>query len=49
MQEMKELSDDELAISLWYRDDKGTIRSMINGREFGWVDVEHMLVCVVVW
>ena len=42
---MKKLSDDWLGILLWYRDEKdGSIRSLLNGREFGYQDVEHMLV-----
>lgn len=41
---MKQLTTEELTVLLWYRDNRGTIRSRINGRPFGWTDVEHMLV-----
>ena len=43
-QEVNSLSDTELAVLLYYRDKHGAVRSMVNGREFGWSDVEHWLV-----
>ena len=43
-QEVRSLNETELAALLYYRDDCGVVRSMYNGREFGWIDVEHWLV-----
>ena len=39
---MKLLTEDELNVMLFYKDDDDTIRSMINGREFHLIDMEHM-------
>ena len=47
--EVNSLNDDELAVLLYYRDKHGKVLSMINGREFGWIDVEHWLVSFLVF
>ena len=44
LRQVNDMSDEELAVNLLYRDKHGTVRSMYNGRKFGWIDVEHRLV-----
>ena len=40
-QEVNSLTDTELAVLLFYRDQHGAVRSMYNGRAFGYDDIEH--------
>ena len=47
-QELNSLTQTELATLLYYRDKHGAIRSMYNGRAFGWIDVEHWLVSFII-
>ena len=35
------MTDTELAVLLYYRDEHGAVRSMYNGRTFGCDDIEH--------
>ena len=44
MSSVKDLPADQLDVLLYYKDANGTVRSKINGREFGCLDVEHNLV-----
>ena len=40
-QEVNSLTDTELAVLLYYRDEHGAVRIMYNGRAFGCDDIEH--------
>jgi hypothetical protein len=43
------VKNDYLEIMLWRRGEDGVVRNLINGREFGIQDVEHMLVSIYLW